>query len=235
MFGASFSNHTGIADYKPIDPGRRRPDGARPLPRGRRAAPGQRRDDRRSAARGAPRRRSPRTDHPPEVAERRAIWLAEKSRRQADQSEQGIGAAAVMDSLTPTGRRRRGDRRRRRQQHLLVRPVLRGVRPPGRRDVRLPRLDRLLAPRGDGRLGRVRQRAPDRQRERRRRVRPVRDGAHDGGEVRDEHHPRHDEQRRARQDLEGAARRRTGTSGRRRSTTPTSRRSPSCAARRASG
>lgn len=98
-FGASFSNHTGIASYKPIvqvdfDPmalGRFHAVEvpvlgdvavtARLLAEALRA--------------GAPCR-----DHRPEVAERWAIWRAEKASRRADDAGKGVGSAAVFDALT---------------------------------------------------------------------------------------------------------------------------------------
>ncbi len=98
-FGVSFSNHTGIADYKPLvqvdfDPmalGRFHPvtvpvQGdvgvtataiAESLPEDRRCV-----------------------DHRPEVAERWRIWRAEKQGRISDDRSEGIGAAALFDALS---------------------------------------------------------------------------------------------------------------------------------------
>ncbi len=99
VFGASFSNHTGLAEYKPTiqiddDPmalGRFHPvdvpllgDVAvtamimRELLVTETAATGVR----------------------DQIAERRALWVAEKERRVRDDAGRGIGAAAVMASLT---------------------------------------------------------------------------------------------------------------------------------------
>jgi thiamine pyrophosphate-dependent acetolactate synthase large subunit-like protein/nitrite reductase/ring-hydroxylating ferredoxin subunit len=100
VFGASFSNHTGIADYKPIvqvdfDPmslGRFHPVtvpllgdvglAAQDLREWLAEHPGQWVDQR--------------TD----VAERWAIWRAEKQRRARDDRGHGVSSAAVFDALT---------------------------------------------------------------------------------------------------------------------------------------
>jgi pyruvate oxidase len=99
VFGASFSNHTGIAEYKPIiqvdfDPmalGRFHPVDAPLLGHGAVTA--------RLLAEqiGADHEC---IDHRREVAERRAIWQAEKASRRADDSGLGINAATVFDSLS---------------------------------------------------------------------------------------------------------------------------------------
>lgn len=98
VLGASFSNHTGIAPYKPtvqVD--------ADPMALGRFHAVDvpllgdvsvttsllrERLADRRT------------TGAIGEVGERWAIWRAEKQRRELDESTRGIGAAAVMAALT---------------------------------------------------------------------------------------------------------------------------------------
>ncbi len=98
-FGVSFSNHTGVADYKPIiqvddDPmalGRFHPVeipmqanigvAARAL----RESVG---DDRQCV------------DHRPEVAERWAIWRAEKASRLADDRGHGVNSASIFDALS---------------------------------------------------------------------------------------------------------------------------------------
>jgi pyruvate oxidase len=103
VFGASFSNHTGIADYKPIiqvdfDPmalGRFHPVtvpvlghvgiAARELLAGR--------DDHDDQG-------ADRVDQRADVAERWAIWRAEKARRALDDRGEGVGSAALFDSLT---------------------------------------------------------------------------------------------------------------------------------------
>ena len=90
VVGASFSNHTGIAPYKPIvqvddDPtalGRfhpvdRRPCSATPASTLRRCSTG------RSATPTA-------VDQRPDVAARWAIWRAEKARRAADDRGRGV-------------------------------------------------------------------------------------------------------------------------------------------------
>jgi pyruvate oxidase len=100
VFGASFSDHTGIASYKPIvqvdfDPdalGRFHPVTvpvlghvgvtARLLCRELGSAP------------------LATVDQRPEVAERHAIWRAEKMRRVTDDRGRGVASAAVFDSLS---------------------------------------------------------------------------------------------------------------------------------------
>ncbi|MGZ6950524.1 MAG: thiamine pyrophosphate-dependent enzyme [Acidimicrobiia bacterium] len=98
VFGASFSNHTGIASYKPIvqvdfDPmalGRFHPvtvpvqghAGVTARLLGERLAPG-----------GA------RVDQRDDVATRWAIWRAEKQRRLDDDRDLGVSSAAVFDAL----------------------------------------------------------------------------------------------------------------------------------------
>ena len=188
VFGASFSNHTGIADYKPIvqvdfDPmalGRFHPVTVPVLGHVGVTAP--------AAARPRCRRRRDAVDQRADVAERWAIWRAEKARRLADDRGHGVGSAAVFDALT----------------RLVPDDAVIAVdvgnnaysfgryfecaRPVGA-DVGLPRLDRLRLPGGDGRVG-GRARPPDRRGHRRRRLRPVPRRADHRGEVRHEHHPR---------------------------------------------
>jgi thiamine pyrophosphate-dependent acetolactate synthase large subunit-like protein len=99
VFGASFSNHTGIADYKPIvqvdyDPmalGRFHPvtvpvlghvGVTTRLLKGTLPATPQRVDQR------------------PDIAERWAIWRAEKQRRLADDQGHGVNSAAVFAAMT---------------------------------------------------------------------------------------------------------------------------------------
>ncbi len=99
VFGASFANHTGIADYKPLiqvdyDPmalGRFHPVTV-PLQGHVAVTARQLRDALPPSTAGA--------DLRSEVEERWAIWRAEKGRRIADDAGKGIGSAAVMDSLT---------------------------------------------------------------------------------------------------------------------------------------
>jgi thiamine pyrophosphate-dependent acetolactate synthase large subunit-like protein/nitrite reductase/ring-hydroxylating ferredoxin subunit len=97
-FGASFSNHTGIASYKPIvqvdfDPMSLGRFHAVEVPvlgdvgvTARLLA----------AALTAPNC----GDQRPEVAERWAIWRAEKARRRADDSGHGVNSAAVFDAMS---------------------------------------------------------------------------------------------------------------------------------------
>ena len=126
VLGASFSNHTGIYPGKPIiqvdfDP----------LPLGKfhpvtvpvwgeigvtvDAAGG-------GAGRGAGASGS---TSAPEVAERWAIWRAEKASRASDDRGAGVDSAAVFAALGAPCRSGCGDRGRRRQQRLLVRALLR--------------------------------------------------------------------------------------------------------------
>ncbi len=98
VFGASFANHTGIADYKPLiqidhDPmaiGR-----FHPITVGLQGNVGVTANQ---LIDGLADRSH--TDHAPEVAERWSIWRAEKDRRVTDDAGAGIGAAAVMAALT---------------------------------------------------------------------------------------------------------------------------------------
>ena len=99
VFGASFSNHTGIAPYKPIvqvdfDPmalGRFHPVTVPVL--GHVGVTAALLGERLPASRD-------RVDQRADVAERWAIWRAEKQRRLADDRGMGVGSAAVFDALT---------------------------------------------------------------------------------------------------------------------------------------
>jgi thiamine pyrophosphate-dependent acetolactate synthase large subunit-like protein/nitrite reductase/ring-hydroxylating ferredoxin subunit len=99
VFGASFSNHTGIADYKPIiqvdfDPmalGRFHPVTVPIL--GDVALTAKALASRLPAG-------PDRVDQRADVAERWAIWRAEKERRLADDQGRGVSSAAVFDALT---------------------------------------------------------------------------------------------------------------------------------------
>ena len=99
VFGASFSNHTGIADYKPtiqVDDD--------PMSLGRFHAVdvplfGNVATTARLLAERLPDELTA-TDARDEVAERCAIWMAEKARRADDDAGRGLGAAAVMAALT---------------------------------------------------------------------------------------------------------------------------------------
>jgi len=99
VFGASFSNHTGIAPYKPIvqvdfDPmalGRFHPVTVPVL-----GHVGVTARALRAALAPAP----DRVDQRGDVAERWAIWRDEKRRRLADDRGHGVSAAAVFDAMT---------------------------------------------------------------------------------------------------------------------------------------
>ncbi len=98
VFGASFSNHTGIADYKKIvqvdaDPmalGRFHPVDLPVLGDVGRTA---------SLMAEALSAEPPRSFEA-EVAERWEIWRAEKEQRRADRSSDGVGAASVFEALS---------------------------------------------------------------------------------------------------------------------------------------
>ena len=99
VFGASFSNHTGIADYKPIvqvdrDPmalGRFHPVDVAVLGDVGVTA---------EALAAAVADRTAAVDQAAEVAERWAIWREEKASRRRDDRGIGLGAAAVFDAMT---------------------------------------------------------------------------------------------------------------------------------------
>ncbi len=99
VFGASFSNHTGIADYKPtiqvdFDPmalGRFHPVTVPMLGHVGISA--------RTLLNGLL-DESERVDQRVDVAERWAIWRAEKQRRLADDLGHGVNAASVFDSMS---------------------------------------------------------------------------------------------------------------------------------------
>ena len=99
VFGASFSNHTGIASYKPIvqvdfDPmalGRFHPVTVPVLGHVGVTA---------RALRAAIAPGTDRIDQRADVAARWAIWRAEKQRRVDDDQGRGFGAAAVFDAMT---------------------------------------------------------------------------------------------------------------------------------------
>ena len=100
VFGASFSDHTGIAPYKPIvqvdfDPdalGRFHPVTVPVL-----GHVGITAHAFVEALKGS---KPPTVDQRPEVAERRAIWHAEKARRLVDDRGHGVSSAAIFDSLS---------------------------------------------------------------------------------------------------------------------------------------
>jgi thiamine pyrophosphate-dependent acetolactate synthase large subunit-like protein len=98
-FGASFSNHTGIASYKPIvqvdfDPmalGRFHPVDVPVLGHVGVTA---------RAIMDALPGRTACVDHRPEVAERWSIWRAEKQNRMADDLGRGVNSAAIFDVMS---------------------------------------------------------------------------------------------------------------------------------------
>ncbi len=99
VFGASFSNHTGIADYKPLIQVDRDP-----MALGRfHAVEMPLQGDVGVTASLLHERISgvvPAVDSAAEVAERWEIWGQEKERRRTDDAGRGIGAAALMDVLS---------------------------------------------------------------------------------------------------------------------------------------
>ncbi len=98
VFGASFSNHTGIAPYKPIvqidaDPaglGRFHPVSVALLGDAALTA----------AALQSVAASTVVVDQRPDVAARWSLWRAEKGRRRGDDAGAGVGSAAVFDVLT---------------------------------------------------------------------------------------------------------------------------------------
>ena len=203
VFGASFSDHTGIAPYKPIiqiysDPSA--------LGRFHAVAVPMLADV--GVAARAIKAAIPETrrciDHRAEVTERWAIWRAEKESRRTDDRGRGVSSAAIFDVLTDCIPLRRRDVCRRGQQHLFVWPLFRGHR-AGRAHVRIPGIDRLRVSSRDGCLGRRGQATSHRLDQQRRWLWSIRHGAHDCREVRHEPHPHPAQQRRARKDLQGAA------------------------------
>ena len=99
VLGASFSNHTGIAPYKPIvqvdfDPmalGRFHPVTVPVLGHAGITA---------AVLRERVGSNPDRVDQRADIAERWAIWRAEKARRLADDRMMGVGSAAVFDTMT---------------------------------------------------------------------------------------------------------------------------------------
>ena len=212
VFGASFSNHTGIAPYKPIVQvdfdadalGRFHPVTVPVL--GHVGVTTRLLLDALVAPGAGP--GGDWVDQRREVADRRAIWTAEKMRRVTDDRGRGVPSAAIFESLSrlvdadaviavDVGNNTYSFGRyfECRRQSVLMSGYLGsiGFGFPGR----------------DGRVGRG-TRPPDRRGHRRRRLRPVPRRAHHRGEVRHEHHPRAPRQRPAREDLQGAAGGRVG-------------------------
>ena len=100
VVGASFSNHTGIAPWQTDRPDRRHPDGHRPVRRGDRRPPRRRRPRRAALADAVMAAGNHAEDQRGDVAERWAIWRAEKARRAADDRGRGVSAAAVFAALS---------------------------------------------------------------------------------------------------------------------------------------
>ena len=233
-FGASFSNHTGIAAYKSIvqidfDP----------MALGRFHAVdvpvlghvGVTADLLARALSGF----EPAVDQRAEVAERWAIWREEKERRRLDDFDQGVNSAAVFDAMS----------RAVPDDAVLCVDVGNNAYSFGRYFEVSGEQDVLMSgylgsigfalPAAMGGVGRRRQRPTRRQHLGRRWIRSVRHGTDHRGQVRHEHHPRSPQQRRAGQDQQGATRRGSGRCGRRRSTILTSPPSPGCAGPSAPG
>ena len=147
VVGASFANHTGIAPYKPIvqiDDAPPRSAASTPSTSACSATPP-------SPLAAAARTRSARptaVDQRPDVAERWAIWRAEKARRAAD--DRGHG---VVERRRLRGAVRALPRRRRRSPSTSATTPTRFGRyfesaGSAGADVRLPRLDRVRLPGG---------------------------------------------------------------------------------------
>ena len=109
VLGASFSNHTGIADYKPtiqVDADPMALGRFHPVTVGVQAHVGvcvqAVMDGLADISGGAVGSRPAleRVDQRAEVAERWAIWRAEKARRAADDRDHGVSSAAVFEALT---------------------------------------------------------------------------------------------------------------------------------------
>ena len=154
VVGASFSNHTGIAAYKPIVQVDDDADGDRPLPPGRRRRARRRRA---STLRRCSTRRSATptaVDQRADVAARWAIWRAEKARRVADDRGRGVVGAAVFAALSDALPDRRGRSPSTSATTPTPSAATSRVDGPAGADVGLPRLDRVRLPGRDGRLGR---------------------------------------------------------------------------------
>src|SRR5207248_554999 len=98
VIGASFSNHTGIAPYKPIV---QIDDDHAAIGRFNAVTPDVLGDAALTLAALIDTLDEVKaTDQRPDLAERWAIWRAEKARRAADDRGQGVGAAAVFHALS---------------------------------------------------------------------------------------------------------------------------------------
>ena len=99
VLGASFSNHTGIYAGHPDHPGRLRRHAAGQVPRGRRPGLGRDRDRRRAAARRELPPALQTDDQAAQLAERWAIWRAEKASRATDDRGAGVNSASVFAAM----------------------------------------------------------------------------------------------------------------------------------------
>ncbi|MFW2381502.1 MAG: thiamine pyrophosphate-dependent enzyme [Acidimicrobiales bacterium] len=99
VFGASFSNHTGIADYKPLIQVDRDPMSLGRFHSVDVALQGDVGVTATAMLNALPNDVAC-ADLTPEVAERWLLWREEKDRRRADDAGSGLSAAAVMDALT---------------------------------------------------------------------------------------------------------------------------------------
>ncbi len=99
VFGASFSNHTGIADYKPLIQVDRDPMSLGRFHPVTVPVQGDVGISATAMLASLPSKVSC-ADLTAEVAERWALWRTEKARRRADDAGAGLNAAAVMESLT---------------------------------------------------------------------------------------------------------------------------------------
>ena len=98
VFGASFSNHTGIADYKPIIQVDREPQALGRFHPVRVPVQGDVGEVALLLLESCGNVRT--EDQRGETARRWAIWRAEKSAREADRSREGVSAAAVFAAMT---------------------------------------------------------------------------------------------------------------------------------------
>ena len=195
--GSSFSNHTGVAPYKPIiqvdfermQLGRFHPVDIAGLGRDRRLL----RRDRAARDAAGGRAGSDRASW----SSAGAIWRAEKEKRRLGETPRSMvvhSAAALFDALNKISARSDAIIAGRcRQQHLLLRPLFRTLRNQRDADVGLSRLDRLRLAGGDRRLGGdagfpgIRRPQGDLHL-RRWRLRPIRHGVQHGCQIRHEHH-----------------------------------------------
>ena len=148
VFGASFSNHTGITPKKPIiqiDFDRMMLGRLHKVDVPLWGEIGVTADLLRNNITG----RGQAIDQRPEIAERWAIWRAEKE-TPTRRARHGRQLTCDLRRADPTRSRERDLAGRRRQQHVLIRPLLR-VQTTCGADVRLPGLD-WLCPAGSDRV-----------------------------------------------------------------------------------